>query len=52
MGNDMVWSDRGLTEILSQNSPGGTEGNAVRIVGVQAKIQTQHLPNTNLERQP
>lgn len=52
MGKDMVGSDRGLIETLSQNSPGGNEDNAVRIVSVPAKIQTQHLPNTNLERQP
>jgi hypothetical protein len=50
MGKDMVGRDRGLFETLSQNSPGGTEENAVRIVGVPAKIQTEQFPNMNLER--
>lgn len=50
MGKDMEGSDRGIIESLSQNSAGGIEENAVRIGGIPAKIQTEHLPNTNLDR--
>lgn len=50
MGKDMEGSDRNIIETLSQNSPGGTEENAVRIDGIPAKIQTEHLPNANLDK--
>jgi hypothetical protein len=46
-------SGRGLIEILSLHSPGGSQendGKPARISGVLTEIQTKYLPNASLER--
>jgi hypothetical protein len=51
---ELEGSGHGSIGLLSWNFPGGCRGkqqkSLVRIGGVSAKIRTEHLPNTNLDR--
>jgi hypothetical protein len=52
-GKDVEGINHGLTKVLFWHLAGGTKENyekTVRIVGIPAKIQTGHLPNTNQNR--
>jgi hypothetical protein len=52
MRREFGMKQSGLIKILPQHSPGGTEEYCikhVRIAGVLAKIQTEHLQNTSIE---
>jgi hypothetical protein len=52
VNDDLEGSRQGLTEVLSQNLPEGTEENherLIRIANVPAKIRNGHLLNMNQE---
>jgi hypothetical protein len=53
IGNNLEGSGRGLIELLIRHFSGMTEENkkiSVRIGDVPARIRTDHLPNTGLQR--
>jgi hypothetical protein len=52
MGMDLEGSSHGLFEVLSWHLPEVTVENheILMIVGAPAKIRTEYLPNTNLQR--
>jgi hypothetical protein len=53
MGGDLEGSCRDLNEILSPHHPrdmGENDKNSVRVTDDPAEVQSQHLPNTRLQR--